>query len=573
MIIYELWTNPKWNYSKEVYLKYVEATTRYLTENILQDISTTTGVHLLKKLAVHWDEYVNIFVKWLSKCFRYLDQHYVVQYSYQTISEKGESLFKTYVFIPMKTTIFTAIMNEFNNERDGEWIDDYSLKTVIKMIIRFKETMNVEEVDYLQELQRLYITETQKYYFKKSPEYLNKYNWGEYLHKVDKILEEEKYRVEKYMEESSFNQFISVVQQELLVKNMNIVLNNPSGLNFILKNNILGDMKLIYKLYKDHHEWLKNIANQFKEYISSIGNEIVTRLQESISNVEPKQVINTILDSTFVDDITNFWENYTNLLVKDFNRDSYFTTSFDSAFTSFINRSISGNTIAEIFGRFCDRILKKGSQILSDIKIFKFIENITNLFIYMEDKDLFIDVYRCGLAKRLLDNNIASIDYEKSLIGKIKMNWGSQYTSKLEGMISDTNSESLLIKEFYDSSTYKSLSIDFEVRVLTDGYWPSIKSPSVILPLQLDSWIKSFEDFYLNKNKMKTLSWSYLNGSWTVKANLDNAKEYDLELSIYQTCIVMLFNNNDKLSFSEIKELLKTDEALLENILTSLCCK
>lgn len=272
------------------------------------------------------------------------------------------------------------------------------------MIIRFKETASSDEIDYLRELETYYIAGTKAYCVKKSEDFLHKYNCDEYLRKVDQIIDEEKFRIEKYFNETSFDRFVAVVQQELLVNNINAVFSKPSGLNFILKNHIVKDMRLIHKLYSDLHDSLKQIAHEFEEFISDKGNDIINRLEESIANVDSKQVIKAIFDSTFIDDIISFCENYTNLLVKDFRKDRYFVTAFDSAFSSFLNRSVSGHSVAEVLGRSCDNVLKKGNQILSDIKIYKFIENITNLFTYMEEKDLFIDVYRCGLAKRLLDN-------------------------------------------------------------------------------------------------------------------------------------------------------------------------
>jgi methionyl-tRNA formyltransferase len=69
------------------------------------------------------------------------------------------------------------------------------------------------------------------------------------MKKVDEILEQERERIEKYMTESSFDKYIAVVQDELLVKHMSELLDKPSGLNYILKNNIVKDMSLLYKLY------------------------------------------------------------------------------------------------------------------------------------------------------------------------------------------------------------------------------------------------------------------------------------------------------------------------------------
>jgi len=82
------------------------------------------------------------------------------------------------------------------------------------------------------------------------------------------------------------------------------------------------------------------------------------------------------------------------LLKKELNKDTFFAASFESAFSSFLNRSIKEHTIAEILARSSEKILKKGNQLISEAKIYNYIENITNLFSYMEDKDLFIEVYK-----------------------------------------------------------------------------------------------------------------------------------------------------------------------------------
>ena len=222
--------------------------------------------------------------------------------------------------------------------------------------------------------------------------------------------------------------------------------------------------------------------------------------------------------------------------------------------------------------RSTERLLKKGNQTYNEMQINDYIESIADLFTYMEDKDLFIEVYRWGLARRLLDNKIASIDYEKSLIGRIKMIWGPQYTSKVEGMLTDLNTEAESIREFQQSGEYGNLTIEFDLKVLTDGYWPSFKSPPMVLPAEMSQWTETFNKYYTEKNKMKNLSWSYMHGNCTVSA-VFGTKTYNLILTTYQTSIVVLFNTHNELSFTEMNEILKTDEQLLKNMLQSLSWK
>ena len=59
------------------------------------------------------------------------------------------------------------------------------------------------------------------------------------------------------------------------------------------------------------------------------------------------------------------------------------------------------------------------------------------LFSYLSDKDLFSDIFRHLLAKRLLNQKSANDDAEKSIIGKFKLKCGAQFTYKMEGMLND----------------------------------------------------------------------------------------------------------------------------------------
>lgn len=247
-LIYDLCVIPKGNFAKTLYTKYVEATSGYLLHHVLPDLADSTGESLLKKLANHWDKHMNIFVKWLGKCFRYLDQHYVKQYSLETVAIKGESLFRANVFLAVKVNVLNAIMKEFEKERDGMCIDDFSLKRVIQMIIKFRENQS-DDCDFYKELEDQFIRETSRYYNIKGEELLKNYSCEEYLLKVESVIEEEKDRTERYLKQSSFDKYIAVVQDELLVKNMRQLLHKATGLEFILTNHIVKDIRLLYQLY------------------------------------------------------------------------------------------------------------------------------------------------------------------------------------------------------------------------------------------------------------------------------------------------------------------------------------
>ena len=54
-----------------------------------------------------------------------------------------------------------------------------------------------------------------------------------------------------------------------------------------------------------------------------------------------------------------------------------------------------------------------------------YLEKTVQIFAYLTDKDLFADIYRNLLAKRLLNQRSASDDMEKLMIGKLKLRCGS----------------------------------------------------------------------------------------------------------------------------------------------------
>ena len=80
--------------------------------------------------------------------------------------------------------------------------------------------------------------------------------------------------------------------------------------------------------------------------------------------------------------------------------------------------------------RYCDRLLKTGGDKLSEVQLEEHLSKIVALFSYINDKDLFSEIYRNLLAKRLLNARSASDDAEKSMVTKLKHKCGAQFTGK-----------------------------------------------------------------------------------------------------------------------------------------------
>ena len=154
-----------------------------------------------------------------------------------------------------------------------------------------------------------------------------------------------------------------------------------------------------------------------------------------------------------------------------FSGHSQFQKALKDAFVEVVNREAGSFKTAELLSSFCDRILKTGStEKLSDTEIEEFLEKTVQMFSYLTDKDLFQDIYRNQLAKRLLNQRSASDDMEKQMIGKLKLRCGAQFTAKMEGMLNDLSigaDHARSFDSFLSSSNAKASlgKMDFSVQV------------------------------------------------------------------------------------------------------------
>lgn len=159
------------------------------------------------------------------------------------------------------------------------------------------------------------------------------------------------------------------------------------------------------------------------------------------------------------------------------------------------------------------------------------------------------------LAKRLLVGKSASVDAEKSMLSKLKQECGGGFTSKLEGMFKDmelSKDINIAFKQHMNNLEKEYTAIDLTVNILTMGYWPTYQLMEVTMPGQLLELQSIFNKFYLAKHSGRKLQWQPTLGHCVLKAQFD-AGPKDLQVSLFQALVLLLFNDSDTLTFEEIK--------------------
>lgn len=175
------------------------------------------------------------------------------------------------------------------------------------------------------------------------------------------------------------------------------------------------------------------------------------------------------------------------------------------------------------------------------------------------DKDVFEGFYKNSFAKRLLENRHNNEDAERALVLKLKEECGFQFTQKLEVMFKDIKVSEELTSEFKTKPSCQALSLELNMKVLTQGHWPKDgKEPVpqlVSLPKEIASAMAAFTQFYFTKfNSGRQVHWKLSLGSAELRGNFGPNK-YEFLTSSYQMFLLMLFNEHAQTTYQNILQI------------------
>ncbi|OBZ86289.1 Cullin-2 [Choanephora cucurbitarum] len=343
----------------------------------------------------------------------------------------------------------------------------------------------------------------------------------------------------------------------------------------MLKQEQFQDCTLAYTLLSRISDGLKPILEVYENYVTKLGKDILSRLGSSILK-NPY---------AYVDELLSLHQKYYQVNQQVFGSDPLFTAAVDKAFRSIVNESWNTSLPAqgpEALARYCDMMLKKNTgkkdaiasnsasgkrkglkKRMNDLvdegdqeqRLMKMI----TLFKYVDDKDVFQKFYSRMLAKRLIYNASSSEELEVNMINRLKEICGVEYTSKLNKMFTDISLSSDLNSKYKTHMRDKG-QVNMDILVLTAGAWPlnqkeeaGAEANKLQIPSILENCISSFESFYANQYNGRRLLWQWNLARGEVRINrLD--KNYELQVSLYQMIILLLFNRHaaDGVSMNDI---------------------
>eukprot|EP00522_Entomoneis_paludosa_P012166 CAMPEP_0172446934 /NCGR_PEP_ID=MMETSP1065-20121228/6368_1 /TAXON_ID=265537 /ORGANISM="Amphiprora paludosa, Strain CCMP125" /LENGTH=759 /DNA_ID=CAMNT_0013198123 /DNA_START=126 /DNA_END=2405 /DNA_ORIENTATION=- len=573
-----------YNWSRDLYQRHGETMERYLTSKVLPALREKTGQGgplLLQELQHRWKNH-QIMNKWLKRFFTYLDRYYVKHHSLPTLEQAGLRCFKTFIYEECKSDSTSAILALIQDERDGKIID----KSLVKSIVELYEHMGMSSLEaYNADFEVALLESTREYYAKKRDEWIND-STPDYLIKAEDALTDERTRVSDYLNANSEGNLLKVVEEELLEKvETELLEKESSGCRALLQNDKSEDLQRMFRLFSrlessnnssnanasatPNSAGLQPIATIVQDFITNQGMDVVQRRQARLDGGEKDKND----DPKFVKSMIELHEKYLGVVKRDFAGHSYFQKALKDAFCEIINRNVGNFTNAELMSTFCDRILKSGGEKLNESEVEEHLDRIVQLFSYLTDKDLFAEIYRNQLAKRLLNQRSTSDDAEKLMIAKLKVQCGTQFTSKMEGMLADLAVGSQQRQKFKQKMQEKagSVKLDFGVQVLTTGFWPTYKSPEVSLTKEMSSCMEVFREWHDQEHQKRKLSWVLTQGSASVLATFGK-KSYDLQVATLQAIALDALSGGPTFTLEDLAQRLNLEDAILKPLMHSLSC-
>lgn len=203
------------NWTDQIYQRHGESISNYLTNSVLPSLKDNekSGENLLIEF-VRRGENHKVMNKWYQRFFAYLDRYHVKYHQLPSLEDSGLRYYKLIVFNAIKSDVTTALISLINAERDGTIVN----KQLIRSCIEVYETMGMGTLDsYISDFETQLLESTKVYYASKGSSWISEDSTPVYMVRVEKALEDERIRVQSYLNSESELKLLQVLDQVIIL--------------------------------------------------------------------------------------------------------------------------------------------------------------------------------------------------------------------------------------------------------------------------------------------------------------------------------------------------------------------
>ena len=198
----------------------------------------------------------------------------------------------------------------------------------------------------------------------------------------------------------------------------------------------LDNLQLLFHVFRHNDTTFEYIIRKMSPYVLQRGEDIVNK-EEYIKDA-----------NLFMQNLLAFKAEIDHMVRYSFDNVMVFQKARDKDFTQFMNTQ---QFTPSYMALFADLQLRKDLKGKTDDEVHDILDSLIRLFCCLHGRDVFLKAYEKELAERLLDKSYLSMEYEEYLIGKLKVECGTNQVGKMVGMVKDITGSSEVQSEYFNA--------------------------------------------------------------------------------------------------------------------------
>ncbi|KAF2858820.1 Cullin-domain-containing protein [Piedraia hortae CBS 480.64] len=552
------------------------------------------GASFLKALKQAWEDNYTCATM-MSDVLMYLDRAYCPADRRASPFFRSMCLFRDQIlhsparpdFPTILDILIRVVLDQIEMDRSGQPMDQYLVRSNILMLEALYESDDKKDDErlYTKHLEPAFLRETSAFYRAEGERLLQECDAGSYCRKVHDRIRQEIVRCQTTLSPTSTGSIQRVVEEEMIRHQIKGVIQMDTGAAAMVEEQRHDELRLLFELEarvdKARPELTKAMWKCIAERGAAIQANVTAVAQAPPTTTEDRESgkakataarasnQQALAALAWVDEMLKLKDRF----------DAICQISFasDQGMTGSVNRSIADAIndfprAAEYISLFIDDNMKKGIKDKTESEVDETLEKAIILLRYLNDKDVFETYYKRNLCKRLLLKKSISIEVEKQMISRIKLELGHSFTLKMETMFKDlalseelTNShKAWLVANNKDHRKRPDLS----VKVLTSMTWPleafrttdseGNQRPTLIFPPAVEQLRTDFTSFYDSRHSGRKLTWIGIMGDADIRAHFPKSRHpvHEINCSTHSMLILLLFNKipqGEWLTFEDIQ--------------------
>jgi len=404
-----------------------------------------------------WISYSKVLYDWIRKTFKYLDNVKRMINRGCTLKEDVFNIFKEEIYDKSKDSLYLEFEQIVNDYRNNKQININLCKEYVQFLKLFKESTLIEN----------FLSSTEKYFTNLVQTHINSnfstymdFFWGE-------INKEQKFLNEVFPEEQK--DALNRIYEVVYYKNFSKLLSATDGFLYMLNNfedfvksldtnvnNIKEKLKYTFEIFVTNENSFSMMTKLFKDFIKSNFKKNII-IKEGLDNpnmqgMKPRDILSK---TNYIESYLKYQRNINEIINYCFSNNNIMNLIFKDGLVDIQSTQDNANMTYILPYYFDDGLTKLMADEQRKVQINKGLE----IFNFVPDKDVFVEIYRDLLSKRIVNlynknytdnkDHCLYMNNETAIIEAFTQECGADYSLNLNNIISDYSlNENELSKKF-----------------------------------------------------------------------------------------------------------------------------